>query len=719
MSKFPSLEKSPNLDQWIEIVSDQQILVHTGKVDIGQRISTALAIIAAEELDVDYDRIQVKRTETGIDPDEGITSGSLSMQNSGEAIRRASATARQFLLKKAATHFDADIADLEIEDGLIQLKDTNRTVSYWDLMEGKPFEIPVDEDVSVKDPENHSQVGQKVTSKGMTEIFSGRYEYLHDMKLPGMLHARVVHPPHYYAKLQSLDEAAVERATSSGLTIVRDGSFLAVVGAEEFSVLKASRRLADAADWQSISDLPDADLFSSLTSNERVSLPVKEGGIPAEEPVPELGEPSSQAVATLSARYEKPYHMHGTIGPSASAALYQDGIFTIWSHSQGIYPLRGSIAEALKLDPEKIHIKFVPGAGCYGHNGADDVSFEAALIARACPGQPILLKWTREDEHAWEPYGSAMVCELRASVDKEGKVLDWSHESYGDTFMGRPAPGRPGSATEKLLAMHFVEDSVDWPIPMPTMRPHVGIHRNIDPLYEFPSKRMVKNLVRNLPLRTSALRTLGAFANVVAIESFMDELAEAAETDPFEFRLQHLQDQRARDLLVELRKLMENADAGKADNVGSGIAFSRYKNSAAYCATGIEVEVDDQAQVKLLRAWITADSGEIVDPSGTIAQLEGGLIQAASWTLHEQVTYNSGGVTSRDWDTYPILRFDNIPEVETHLMKRPGYPFLGVGEAVAGPVGGAIANAIYNASGLRLRRMPFDADAVMAAAMQD
>ena len=197
MSKFPSLEKSPNLDQWIEIVSDQQILVHTGKVDIGQRISTALAIIAAEELDVDYDRIQVKRTETGIDPDEGITSGSLSMQNSGEAIRRASATARQFLLKKAATHFDADIADLEIEDGLIQLKDTNRTVSYWDLMEGKPFEIPVDEDVSVKDPENHSQVGQKVTSKGMTEIFSGRYEYLHDMKLPGMLQSAGVAPVHH------------------------------------------------------------------------------------------------------------------------------------------------------------------------------------------------------------------------------------------------------------------------------------------------------------------------------------------------------------------------------------------------------------------------------------------------------------------------------------------------------------------------------------------
>ncbi len=719
MSKFPSLEKNPDLDQWIEIGSDKQILVHTGKVDIGQRISTALAIIAAEELDVDYNRIKVKRAETGVDPDEGITSGSQSMQNSGEAVRRASATARQYLLKKAASQFDADISNLEIDDGLIQLKDTNRTVSYWDLMEGKPFEIRVDEDAPIKDPENHSKVGQNVTSKGMAEIFSGQYEYLHDLKLPGMLHARVVHPPHYHAKLQSLDESTVEGINSSGLNVVRDGSFLAVVGEDEFGVLKATRRLANVANWQSTKELPDADLFSSLTSNERVSLPVKEGGLPADEPVPDLGEPPVQAAATLTARYEKPYHMHGTIGPSAGAALYRDGVFTIWSHSQGIYPLRGAISEALDLDSENIQIKFVPGAGCYGHNGADDVAFEAALIARACPGKPVLLKWTREDEHAWEPYGSAMACELRASVDQDGKVVDWSHESYGDTFMGRPVPGRAGSATEKLLAMHFVENSVDWPIAPPTMGAHVGIHRNIDPLYQFPTKRMVKNLVRNLPLRTSALRTLGAFGNVFAIEAFMDELAEAAGMDPFEFRLNHLEDERARDVLIELRRLMEKAGAGAAENVGSGIAFSRYKNSAAYCATGIEVKVDDEAQVKLLRAWITADSGEIVDPSGTIAQLEGGLIQAASWTLHEQVTYNSGGVTSRDWDSYPIIRFDNIPEVETSIMKRPGYPFLGVGEAVAGPVGGAIANAIYNATGLRLRRMPFDSNALMTAAMQD
>lgn len=717
MTGHPSIADHPGLDQWVEIAAEDRIILHTGKVDIGQRVSTALAIIAAEELDVDYDRIDVKRTETGIDPNEGFTAGSMSMQHSGKAIRMASATARRRLLELAAGKLEVDAETLEVEDGLIQSRETNSSVTYWDLMAGQKFDIDVDENAAVKSPDDQTKIGRRVVPKGMKEIVAGKMSYIHDMVLPHMLHARLVRPPHYLATLKSLDEKAIDHLADSNVTLVRDGSFLAVAAVDEYAAVKAAGRVAAAAEWDLKDGLPVGDLYQSLTENERVSLPVKAGGAPVEEPVPQLEAPPADAAATLSARFEKPYHMHGSIGPSAGCALYQEGAMQVWTHNQGVYPLRSAMAEALKLDLESVHVRYVPGSGCYGHNGADDAAFDAALIARAIPDTPILLKWTRDDEHAWEPYGSAMVCEMRASLDRDGKIIDWSHESYGDTFMGRPAPGRAGSPAEKLLSTHYLAEPLDWPLAPPVMGAHVGVHRNLEPLYTIPNPRLVKNLVRGLPLRTSALRTLGAFGNVAALESFMDELAEAAGLSPIEFRLRHLDDDRAKAVIQAVSDKMNADKAGVEDGKGQGIGFAKYKNAAAYCACGIEVEVTDEAEVKLLRAWIAADAGEVIDPDGLTAQLEGGLIQAASWTLHEQVTYNGGGITSREWDTYPIIRFDNIPLVETILMERPGEPFLGAGEAVAGPAGGAIANAIYQAVGLRLRRMPFNADAIQAAAL--
>lgn len=713
----PSLADHPQLDQWVEIAADERIVLHTGKVDIGQRISTALAIIAAEELDVDYDRIDVKRTETGIDPNEGFTAGSMSMQHSGKALRMATATARRHLLGLAAEMLAVDADTLVVEDGLIQSRATNRSVTYWDLMAGRTFDIEVDEDVPVKSPDGHTQVGKRVVAKGMKEIVTGKMDYLQDMTWPGMRHARLVRPPHYRAMLNGLDEAVVARLNENDVTVVRDGSFLAVVATDEYGTVKAAGRLAAGADWDLGEGLPVGDLYESLTANERISLPVAPGGAPVEEAVPPLTPPPDDAVTTLSARFEKPYHMHGSIGPSAGCALFEDGKLTVWTHNQGVYPLQMAMAEALGMETEDIHVIFAPGAGCYGHNGADDAAFDAALVARAVPGTPILLKWTRDDEHAWEPYGSAMVCELRGSLDEDGKIMDWSHEAYGDTFIARPVPGKGTTRASKLLSTHYLEEPIDWPIIAPVMGPHVGVHRNLDPLYTIPNARLVKNLVRGLPLRTSALRTLGAFGNVVAMESFMDELAETTDQTPAEFRINHLDDERARDVITALDERMRADGAGGAENRGQGLAFSRYKNIAAYCAVGIEVEVTDEAEVKLHRAWIATDAGEVVDPDGLTAQLEGGLIQAASWTLHEKVTYDGGGITSRDWETYPIIRFDNIPEVETIMMARPGVPFLGAGEAVAGPTGGAIANAIYAATGIRLRRMPFDPDALRTAAL--
>lgn len=710
----PSLANHPGLDEWVAVGADGRISVKTGKVDIGQRISTALAMIAAEELDVPLGRIDMIRTVTGEAPDEGITSGSNSMMESGHAVRLASATARRHMLALAADHLGVDAETLEVDDGQIRSRDTNRSVSYEELQGDRPFGIDVDPAVDVKDPQTHRIVGEKIAPLGLSDIVTGEYRFLHDIKMDGMRHARVVRPPHYKAKLTSLDDDVVTRLKDNGIETLRDGSFVAVAGPDEYAVIRAAERLFNACTWNAQDGLTEGDIFDSLTGNTRESRPVENDGVPQDKPVPPLAEPPTAAAVTLEARYDKPYHAHASMGPSAAAAIWSDDGLQIWSHSQGIYFLRDAVAEALGIDPETVRIEHLPGAGCYGHNGADDAAFDAALIARALPGTPVLLKWTREEEHAWAPYATATSMKLRASLDGDGNVIDWSHETYGDTFNMRPRSGPNMAGAARLLSGRYRNDPPPEFIPQPAMIRHMGIHRNLDPLYVFPQKRLVKNLVRDLPLRTSALRTLGAFGNVFALESFMDELAEAAAIDPVTFRLNHLEDARGREVL---EAVAERMDLGADDGIGRGIAFAQYKNLKAYAAVGVELEVTDAAEVKLRRAVLAGDAGEIVDRDGIAAQYDGGFLQAASWTIYEQVTWDRDGITSRDWETYPILGFDNVPEIETVLIERPGVPFLGAGEAVSGPAGAAIANAIYGTTGLRLRRMPFTPDAIRAAAM--
>ncbi len=708
MASNPSLGKSPDLDDWLSIDGQGRVRVRTGKVDIGQRISTALAMIAAEELDVDYDCIDIAGVETPASPDEAITSGSNSMQQSGNAVRLATATARRHLLTLAAAQLGVDLESLDVTDGLIQARDSNLSVSYAELIGDRPFGIAVDPGAETKSPDSYKIVGQARIARGMADLVTGTAQFVHDMAMPGMRHACVVRPPHSLARLRGLDASAVARLEADGVKVVRDGSFLAVAGADEYAVLKAVARLQAAADWDGGEGLDARDVFEALSENKRISLPVIEG-TPAEAPVPP--RPDS---FTLQARYERPYHMHGSIGPSAAMALYEDQRLTLWTHSQGIYVLRESMAGALDMDPGDIHIHHAPGAGCYGHNGADDAAFDAALIARAMPGIPVLLKWTREDEHAWEPYGSCMAMELCASLDDSGAVTAWSHETYSDTHLNRPRPGPGGMGPGRLLASRFRAEPQMPPVVPPNLARHAGLHRNQDPLYRFPNPRLVKNLVRGLPLRTSAMRTLGGYANVFAIESFMDELAEAAGADPLEFRLRHLTDKRARAVLEAMAERLHATPL--AEGHGLGIAVSQYTNSKTYAAVGIDLSVGDDAQIKLHRAVIAADAGQIVDPDSLAAQMEGGLLQAASWTLYEAVQFDRDGVTSRDWDSYPILRFDNVPAIEVILIDQPNEPFLGAGEASSGPAAGAIANAVRAATGLRLRRLPFTPQAVRRAA---
>jgi nicotinate dehydrogenase subunit B len=709
----PSLQQNPNLDSWVRINTDGTITLFTGKVEFGQGIKTALAQIGAEELDVSLERIRVAPTDTDYSPDEGLTVGSMSLETSGSAIRYAAAEARHILLSIAFEELEAPRDRLIVIDGIISDPQTGRNTTYWDIFGGQHFGRQVTGLVQPKKPDRHTLVGQAAKNLDLLDKVTGSPCFVHDLDLPGMVHARVVRPPHYAARLVSVDADAVNNLPGV-LKVVRDGSFLAVIAQREEQAVAAVDALRAAAQWEGTPDFPlQEDLFDHLLSQPAQSSLVVDG-TPVEDPIPPL-ETSGMAAHTLSAAYYRPYHMHASLGPSAAVAHMEFGQLTVWAHSQGVYPLRANIAHALRITEERVRVIHMQGPGCYGHNGADDAALDAALLARALPGQPISLKWSREDEHTWEPYGPAMAMKLQASLDAGGQILAWNHDVWSYPHLGR---ARPGGDSSGLLAAWHLADSFPRSQPWPIMASEVGEHRNATPLYSFPQCRIVKHFVSNKPLRTSSMRGLGAFANVFAIESFMDELAHTAGADPVEFRLRHLQDERARAVInAAVRKAgWQGGERIQGEDRGRGIAFSRYKNRGCYAAIVVDLSVDrNSGQISLERAVIAADAGQIVNPDGLSNQLEGGFLQSASWTLKEQVTFDEHGITSRDWDSYPVLRFPESPEIETVLVDRPDMPFLGCGEGAQGPAPAAIANAIFDAAGIRLREIPFTPERVKAA----
>jgi len=712
MTLSSSFGNNPDLDSWLQFHRDGRITVSTGKVELGQKLTTALTVIVAEELDVDPGRITVLTADTDNSPNEGYTAGSNSLESSGIALRQASAKARRALMEKASEHLEEPVENLSVTDGEIGGATTNKNVTYWDLIGDKHFKITVTDDVLPKSPDQYHLIGNPVPAVGLEALVTGTMTYVHDMEFTDMAHARVIRPPNYHAQIQDLNDTEV-RAMPGVIEVILDGSFLSVVCEREEQAIWAASKLARITVWDESKELNSKDIFVQLKNNPRQSLPVVEG-VAKESPVQPFRPPENSS-KTLSATYQRPYHMHGSIGPSAAIALYDAQVLKVWTHSQGIFPLRLALADVLGLAEDKIHLVHVPGAGCYGHNGADDVALDAALAARAVPGRPIMLKWERADEHAWEPFGSAMQIELQASLDDTGRVIYWNHETFSDTHMSRPSAHRENS---RLLAAWHLQSPRPAPPVKPTPGFHTGIHRNADPIYDFADRRVVKHLVHDLPLRVSALRSLGAYANVFAIESFMDELAHSRDMDPLEFRLAHLSDNRARAVLEAATSKANSGFSSADDGHGRGLAVARYKNSKCYVAVVIDLIVDDYGAIQLLRAVIAADAGQIVDPDGLRNQLEGGLMQSASWTLKEQVKFDDKGIVSRDWESYPILTFAEVPEIETVLIDRPDQPFLGSGEATQGPTAAAIGNAIFDAIGLRLRRIPFTQDRVRDAAAE-
>ncbi len=702
-----SLEANPLVRDWLRVDGDR-LVVRTGKVDIGQRITTALVRIAAEELSVPVAQIDVDEVRTGLSPNEGVTSGSNSIEQSGRALRLACATARAAVFEAAAHFFGVDAGALKLEDGLITHPGANSGYRLLDKVAKLDPAMQVDPNARILPASRVQPVA--MTPRHLEDMVRGAFRFLHDIERPGMLHARVVRPPHAAARLKSISPEARNLAANQTLRIVRDGSFLAVAGADEWDVIKSSQTFARGCVWDLGEGMPEAGVFSLLRRNPSIRLPVVEGSPREGESPPAISDPE------FSAEFERPYQLHGALAPSAALAEWRDGLLTIHTHSQGIYPLRAAIADSLRLDEDAVELIHAPGSGCYGHNSADDAAFEAALIARSVPETPILLKWTREEEHRWEPVAPAMRVSTSATLDTAGEVEAWSAEVFSDTHRGRPRPGPDRAGPSRLLANRLRATPIEPAPAAPNMAAHGGMHRNLDPIYDFGSTRLVKNLVSDLPLRTSAMRCLGAVANIFALESMMDEMVGRNGVGAVDFRRRHLRDERA---VAVLDRLVECAGPQPdADGAGRGIAYAQYKNAMTRVGVCVDLVVNEAAEVKLDRVVIVADAGRIVDPDGLTAQLEGGFAQGASWALFEEVNWDRSGVLSADWESYPVIRFSDIPEIETVLIDRPQERSVGAGEASPGPSVAAIANAVKAATGLRLTRMPFTPDALRAAALR-
>ncbi|TCV66150.1 xanthine dehydrogenase family protein molybdopterin-binding subunit [Pseudomonas fluorescens] len=684
-----SLRTNPYLDAWIR-VGHEGITVYTGKVELGTGVKTALLQIAAERLEVSPSAINLLTADTALTPNEGYTAGSHSIFDSGTALFNAAAQVRGLLLESAGRSWAVAPALLTTREGIIHGPNGQR-MAYADAVKNVDLHRYAQSDSPALPATPFKLIGHSLQRLDIPAKVSGGAAFVQDIRLPGMLHARVIRPPRPGCTLQAFDAASIE-ALSGVVQVIRDGNYLAVVARDEWQAIKAMRSGYETARWSGGQAIPEsADIHALLKR-----LPSR--------PYPISHEGTAQGATDNSyqARVTKQYLMHGSIGPSCAVAWFKDGTLTVWTHTQGVYPLRAGIAEMVQLPPERVRCIHTEGSGCYGHNGADDAAADAALIAMRIPGTPVRVQWMREQENLWEPYSSAMVTEVKASLDAQGRLQDWNYELWTTPHnerivnAGRLLPAR-------LLARPFASAPS-----VPIAQPEGDGDRNAVPLYTLASTRINMNFVTQMPFRTSAMRSLGAHINIFTIEACMDELASRARVDPIALRLAHLEDPRARAVVERVRDAIGWQQKNNEPGAGIGFAFARYKNIMGYCAIAVRLQVHPlTGEIQIEHVVTAVDVGQIVNPDGLRNQVEGGIVQSTSWTLYEQVAYDAGGIRSYDWSGYPILRFSQVPrKVDVHLLDQPGQPFLGAAEIVQGPMAAAIGNAVANATGRRWLNLP-------------
>jgi CO/xanthine dehydrogenase Mo-binding subunit len=694
---------SDRLDDWLAFEPDGTVTAFSGKVELGTGVRTALAQIVAEELDVPFERVQMVMGDTARTPDEGYTAGSMTINSSGGALRNAAAEARRALLALASEKLDAGPDELTVHEGVIFVTHhPDRTASYAELMGGKQFNRQVTGSAPLKNPQDYHIVGTAVPRVDFPAKFTGQSSFIQDLEVPGMLHARLVRPPNLKTRLISIDESSV--ANVPGLVkIVQRGNFIGVVTEREEQAILAAKKLK--VEWQEAPAFPPMpDLYTVLRAQPSQDNVLNETG--------DIAAALQQAARQLHAAYYQPYHAHASIGPSCAVADVSAEQVTVWSSTSGPHPLRGTLAQLLDMPVEKVHLIHIEGPGGYGQNGSDDVAADAVILSQAV-SRPVRVQWTREDEFVWEPKGPAMVMEVYGGLDSQGNVTAWDYHVWSPSHVSRPRFGN------QFIATQLISGESAPPLPF-----SFGAERNAPTNYAFPVQRVTVHSLSNSPLRSSAFRSLGGAENTFANESFMDELAAAAGVDALEFRLRYLPDARLREVL--------QAAAGQAgwqahpspppkvhikDGLaeGRGLAFARYENDQAIVACIAFVQVDlSSGAVRVPRIVIAHDCGLIINPDGLKNQIEGNVIQSLSRTLKEEVKFSETRQTSVDWESYPILKFSEVPELEIVLINRPDQPALGAGEPSTVTTAAAVANAIFDASGLRLRQIPFTPERVKA-----
>ena len=692
-----SILNNRRMDEWLGFQPDRTVKLAVGKVEIGQGVLIALSQIAAEELDVDVDRIAILSGDTADAPDEGSTSSSQSIEVSGRSVRLISAELRARIVGRLAQRLNCAPEELSIEDGVF-LQDGNPTGhDYWSFSGPEDFAAEIEGSAQPKPPAAYKVVGQPVHRRDLIAKITGA-AFIHDIVRPDLLHARVLRQPSRGAKLTALNEAAIQKAAGETVQIVRVGDFVAFVGANETAVQRAAVAAPAQATWSGVRVLrpeqQEAAWFRDQPSDDR-----------------HFGDPAlpSDSGTIVSQTYSRPFVAHAALAPSCGLAAFRDGHLEVWSHTQGVYPLRNSLADILGLSRDRVTVRHAHGAGCYGHNGADDAALDAAIIAMQVPEKCIRVQWRREEEFGFEPVSTAHMTRLRAALDENGRPTDWTAEVWAGSHVQRPVFGGTMLAHEALPNPPAPAKAND-----PPEANGGGGTRNGFPMYDFAAKRVIHHLALQTPVRTSSLRGLGALPNVFALECFMDELAERAGVDPVEYRLSLLSDPRARYLIQNVAERCGWASRGPVGTGrGLGLAWSRYKNKAAYACVAVELDVDQD--ITLRRVWCAADAGLVINPDGARNQLDGGIVHAASMTLKEQVTLEGDGITSLDWGRYPIMKFSDVPEINTIIVHNPDQPTLGMGECTFGPTAAAIGNAVAHALGVRIRDMPLTRERIAAA----
>jgi CO/xanthine dehydrogenase Mo-binding subunit len=702
-----NLHTNRQLAQWLDFSQPGRVRVFTGKVELGQGILTALSIIAADELDVALDQVHIVSASTLEGPDEGMTSSSISVQDSGSAIRHACAEVRFLALRQAASHHGLPFEALRVVQGRFTDAHGRELGDYWAWLQ----DISLDREyqgLSQPKPVDALKLHGhgKVRRIDLPEKIMGQPRFIHDLRLTGMRHGRVLRAPSLTAQLAHPDQPVpadvLDAMPLSCVDLVVDGRFIGIVAASEREADAALARLQELVVWEESASLPDMHGLVDFLRKapHETTFPLQKGEV--------LG--ADEDGVSLSREYLKPFIAHASIGLCCALAQWDGQNLQVWTHSQGIQNLRDDLTKALGLDKQSIVMRHVEGAGCYGHNGADDVAFDAALLAMAQPGDAVRVVWSRADELSQAPLGSAHLVSLRARLDEQGRISHWHHELWANGYSSRP--GR--ALVPTLLGASQRAQGQALPLAInPPLAAGGGSDRNAIPAYLFDNTHVVNHRLTVMPIRTSAMRALGAFANVFAIESFMDELAHASGQDPLQFRKLHMQDPRS---LAVLNAVVDRSTwwgQPKAEGEGHGLAWARYKNTSAWCAVLARVQAGETLRV--LQLDVAVDVGRVVDLDGVINQTEGGALQGMSWALKEAVQFDRTRVTTQSWTDYPILRFSEVPELRIHVLDQPGQPSLGAGESVQGPVVAALGNALFDALGVRVRHLPLSQDHILQA----